>query len=72
VVNLHRVIKIIMLPFIVSTFLIGWCISWKGERNKIQTNSPVRTFPPGHLRTSYAVQNSLELSPNKQTLTWKA
>jgi len=62
VLKLHRVIKIIMMPFIVSAFIIGWCISWKGERNQSQAKSPARTFYSGNLRMSYARQNNVAMS----------
>jgi hypothetical protein len=51
-----------MMPFIVSAFIVGWCISWKGGRNQIQAKSPARTFYSGNLRMRYARQNNVVLS----------
>jgi len=62
------VMKIVMLPFIVSAFLIGWCLSWSGPKKKLQTKSPSSTFYSGRLRTSYAYKNNVVFlnSINKQ------
>jgi hypothetical protein len=35
--KINGVIKIAMLPFLVSIFLVGLCLSWTGKRNCTQT-----------------------------------
>ena len=54
----NRIKRIIILPFVVFTFLIGWCLSWTGEK-KLQIKNPASTFYSGHLRASYAHQNDV-------------
>ncbi len=60
----NRIKRVIILPFVVFTFLIGWCLSWTGEK-KLQIKSLPNTFYSGHLRAGYAYQNDVaSLSQN--------